>query len=742
MWVPPILRWLRGYDARRDLLRDCGAALGVLLIGVPEAIAFAAIAGLPPASGLYSTLVAPIVYGALGGSPCVVLGPTSLVSILTAVALPEAWGGRALAPESPELAAVAGALALTVGGAMLLLRALRAHALVRLVSEPLLAGFVTGLALLVASTQFAALLGLPRCAPASGGGACTFAEAAVSALAGARGVRWAPPAAALASLALLLSWKLLLPRVLPARLAPVKFLGPLVLLVAALAAVAAVGSEAVAAAGIALVEPIPAGLPSAAWALPAASAADAGHLLGGALPLAIIGYIELVSVGASAARAQRGAEVPPPAAELLALAAANLACGLARGYPVTASVSRTAVALDLQAASPVASLLAGVAVLPVLLAATPALALLPRVVTAAMVLAVLPRLLALRYGARLARSDARDAVVFFSALAGTLLLEVSLGFAVGLGVAWVAALTRGEGRARVRLVHAADPRTALQALPPGEGGAGGAAAGEAAAVAVVVGSANPLHLGSKVGEWGAGGSSGSSSSSSGSSSSSSGSSSSAASAASAASAPLCARRPVLVHLQPGSPDLQFHAIAACAEAVREAAACYTPLAIVLDLARCASADSGTCGALAGLGRELREGGTALWLAGGARGVLALLEAGGLVEVGAGGGAGAGAGAGAGGGLLLPWAATVELALAAAAGAGSAAAAPAPAAPEHVFSVPPSARERQALARRRAQEPFCEAAEAGEAEAREGLWAWARRLASGRGGTAPLLERAE
>ena len=719
MWAPPILLWVRDYSARRDLVRDCGAAMGVLLIGVPEAIAFASIAGLPPSSGLYSTMVAPIIYGALGGSPCVVLGPTSLMSILTAAALPVEWGGRALAQESPELAAVASALALAMGGALLLLRALRAHALVRLVSEPLLSGFVTGLALLVASTQFAALLGLPRCAPASGGGACTFAEAVVSALEGARQVRWVPPAAALASLTLLLGWKLLLPRFLPARLAPIKFLGPLVLLVAALAAVAAAGREAAAAAGIALVEPIPAGLPSAAWALPAASAADAGRLLGGALPVAVIGYIELVSVGASAARAQRGAAAPPPAAELLALAAANLASGLARGYSVTASVSRTAVALDLQAATPMASVLAGVAVVPVLLAATPALALLPRVVTAAMVLAVLPRLLALRYGARLLRTDARDAAVFFAALAGTLLLEVSFGFAVGLGASWLAALTRGEGRARVRLVRAADPFTALQVLPPVEGGRG------AAEAVAMVGSANPLHLGIKVGEWGAGSSSSSSSSSS---------------SATRADAP--ARRPVLVQLQPGSPDLQFHAIAACAEAVREAAACYAPRAIVLDLARCASADSGTCEALAGLGRELGEGGTALWLAGGARDVLALLKAGGVV-----GGAG---GELAADGGLLPWAATAELALAAAAAAGagaaggerSAAATPAPAALGHVFAVPSSARERQALAQRRAQEPYCEAAEAGEAEAREGVWAWVRRQVSGRGGTAPLLERAE
>ena len=291
---------------RADLL--AGAVVAVLLI--PQSLAYAMLAGLPPQVGLYASLLPLLAYAAFGSSPVLGLGPVAVLALMIA---------QALAGLPPGVSPEAGALVLAaeVGLVLGLAALLRLDALASLLSVPALRGFENGATLMIAAGQLPVLLG-------SAAAGFTLPALVMSAVDG--GWRWQSAVWGGVAIALLLGSRRL-GRPLLTRLAP------LLLLVAAMA----LSALTPAAQGVAQVGALPSlALP---LGLPLLQPALWMQLLPAAALVALMGFVSSLAVSESLA--QRRGEKLSPAAEMRGLAAANLAASLTGGMPVAGSFSRS-----------------------------------------------------------------------------------------------------------------------------------------------------------------------------------------------------------------------------------------------------------------------------------------------------------------------------------------------------------------------------------------------------------------
>ncbi|KQV96387.1 SulP family inorganic anion transporter [Pelomonas sp. Root1237] len=291
---------------RADLI--AGAVVAVLLI--PQSLAYAMLAGLPPQVGLYASLLPLLAYAALGSSPVLGLGPVAVLALMIA---------QALGALPASVSATEGALVLAAEVGLLLAVAalLRLDALSSLLSVPALRGFETGATLMIAAGQLPVLLG-------SAAAGFTLPDLIASAPQGGFGVASAVWGGA--GIALLLLSRRAGPRLL-ARLAP------LLLLVAAMA----LSAFTPAAMGVAQVGALPSlVLP---LGLPRLEAALWLQLLPSAALVALMGFVSSLAVSESLA--QRRGEKLLPAAEMRGLAAANLVASVSGGMPVAGSFSRS-----------------------------------------------------------------------------------------------------------------------------------------------------------------------------------------------------------------------------------------------------------------------------------------------------------------------------------------------------------------------------------------------------------------
>ncbi|RZJ13295.1 MAG: STAS domain-containing protein [Rubrivivax sp.] len=388
---------------RADLI--AGAVVAVLLI--PQSLAYAMLAGLPPQVGLYASLLPLLAYAALGSSPVLGLGPAAVLALMIAQALTGLPAG---------VQATEGALVLTAEVGLLLAIAalLRLDALSNLLSVPALRGFENGATLTIAASQLPVLLG-------SAAGGFTVPALARSAWEGGFGV--ASAAWGCAAIALLLVARRLGSRLLM-RLAPLGLL------------MAAMGISAFtpAAEGVAQVGALPSlALP---LGLPSFDAALWLHLLPPAALIALMTFVTSLAVAESLA--QRRGEKLQPAAELRGLAAANLVASVSGGMPVAGSFSRSILLHEAGARSRWALVfVAGFMFLAMLLLAEP-LAHLPKPVLAAtIVVAVLGGFTLRHYGEawRYARAEG----LLMAAVTAAVLLW-SVGAALALGVVGSVAL--------------------------------------------------------------------------------------------------------------------------------------------------------------------------------------------------------------------------------------------------------------------------------------------------------------
>lgn len=412
-WLLPW--WVAGYRLA-DLRADALAGLTVAVLLVPQALAYAALADLPPVVGLWAATLPLLAYALVGTSGQLAIGPVAIVALLTASAVgPRADGDPATA------VALAGALALMAGGLQLALGLLRLGRVAAVLSHPVVLGFTSGAAIVIALTQVPGLLGIdaPRSADALGA-----ASAAAERLGQAHPASLA--VGTLAVVALLVGGRLL-PRATP-----------LLVLVLATGASALLGLAGL---GVSVVGEVPAGLP--APTLPAVSSQDLVALLPAAAAIALIGFAEGLSVARALAE-RTGARISADR-ELVATGLANIAAGTMRAMPVAGGFSRSAVNHQAGARTPVAGLVTAGLMVVVALALTPLLEPLPQPVLAAVIVTAVLRLVSLRALGGLLRRTPGDGIVAVTTFAATLALGVEAGLAVGIAAGL---LHRGWQRAR------------------------------------------------------------------------------------------------------------------------------------------------------------------------------------------------------------------------------------------------------------------------------------------------------
>jgi sulfate permease, SulP family len=399
----PLVALLRHYP-RQHLRGDVTAGLTTAVMLIPQAMAYAALAGMPPVTGLYASVVPIAVYALLGTSGALAFGPVAIVALLTASAVAPLASG-----DPATYVALAGVLALMVGAIQLLLGVLRLGSVVDLLSHAVISGFTSAAALVIAASQFRSLTGID----AEGGE--TFVEE-LSSLAGAIGtLHPVTLAVGLGSVAALVVFRRRLPRI------P----GPLVVVTLVTALAFAVGLDD---RGVAVLGEVPAGLP--APALPVIGLDQVQQLIGPALVIALLSFVEGISV--AKAIAGKTHERIDSTQELLASGSANVAAGLFQAFPVAGGFSRTAINHQAGARTPVASLITAAMVAFSALALTPLFTYLPRAVLAAIVVVAVAGLVDVRSAKHAWRTDRWDFATLAVTFAATLVLGVELG--IGLGI--------------------------------------------------------------------------------------------------------------------------------------------------------------------------------------------------------------------------------------------------------------------------------------------------------------------
>jgi SulP family sulfate permease len=400
----PILGWLRHYDVD-DLRGDLVAGVTTAVMLVPQSMAYATVAGLPPVVGLYASTVPLLAYALVGSSRHLAVGPVAIDSLLVFAAV-----GSVAQPGSAAFVSYAVLLAAMVGALQLLMAAGGLAFLANFLSRPVVVGFASAAAVVIAVNQLGPLLGfeLPR-----GRGFLAVAIAAVQGLGAVHGPTVAVGTGTVLFLLALRAWKPRAPRAL--------FAVVLGLLLAWLLDLAREG--------VGVVGHIPAGLPS--LSVPVFAPAVMGQLFLSAVAIALVGFTEAMSVGRTFA-ARHGYRVAA-GQELLGIGMANLAAGLFQGYPVTGGFARSAVNEQAGARTGVAGVVTALLVVSTLLLLTTVLAHLPNAVLAAIIIVAVLQLVDLREAARLWRVKRGDLALLVLTFVVTLALGILPG--VGIGIA-------------------------------------------------------------------------------------------------------------------------------------------------------------------------------------------------------------------------------------------------------------------------------------------------------------------
>jgi sulfate permease, SulP family len=409
----PILHWARNYP--RPLLRgDVVAGLTVAVMLIPQGMAYASLAGMPPVTGLYAAIVGIVAYAALGTSGSLAVGPVAITSLLTLSGLQ-----TLVSPDDPSYPAVAAMLALGVGVILLLAGVLRLGFLVNFLSHPVISGFTSAAAITIALSQVKDLLGVDIGRPE---GVVETVRELVGALGAVSG--WTL-AIGIGSVALLVGGKRFAPR------------APTALVVLAIAtAIAWVAS--LADRGVAILGTVPTGFPSPE--VPDVGAGLVGDLVPIALTIAVVAYAEGVSVAKAIARRTR--ERIDANQELVATGTANAAAGLFGGFPVAGGFSRTAVNHQAGARTPLASLITAAMLTAAVLWLTPALYYLPKAVLAAVVVVAVVGLVDVADAVETFRTRRSDFAALAVTFLATLFVGVEPGLAIGIAFSLVLFLHR------------------------------------------------------------------------------------------------------------------------------------------------------------------------------------------------------------------------------------------------------------------------------------------------------------
>lgn len=414
----PILTWLPQYS-RSLFASDLVAALVVTLMLIPQSLAYALLAGLPAEMGLYASILPMIIYALFGTSPTLSVGPVALIALMTA----SATSAVAL-PGTSEYIAAAMALALISGLMLMAMGLLRLGFFANFLSHPVISGFTSASAIIIAASQLTTILGVE----ASG---VDLPELLASIVQNLETLHLPTLLLGLSALALLFGTRRYLPPLLTRAGIPPQRAGLLTkaspVLVVALTALVTWFWE-LEARGVAVVGAVPGGLPD--LGLPPFDPSLWQALLVPALMIAIVGFVESVSVAQTLASKRR--QRIDPDQELIGLGSANLASAFSGGMPVTGSFSRSVVHFDAGAATPAVGAFAALGIGLATVYLTPLISYLPKASLAATILVAVVSLVDLKAPARYWSYSKKD----FTALAATLVTTLTLGveFGIAFGV--------------------------------------------------------------------------------------------------------------------------------------------------------------------------------------------------------------------------------------------------------------------------------------------------------------------
>ena len=407
----PFLRWLPELRRPGVLRRDLVAGVTVAAVLVPQAMAYAELAGLPSVYGLYAAFLPPVIAAFWGSSRHLATGPVAMASLISAATV-----GSVAAVGTEAYVSCSILLALMVGVLRLALGVLRLGMLVNLLSVPVITGFTAGAAVIIASSQLHHLLGVRAEA-----GAFHLETVGRVLAEAAAGLHWPTLGMAALAAAILLGLRKRFEKVIAA-----------VIVTTVLAWAAGFDGE--------VVGHVPRGLP--AFELPALDPAIALQLLPGAAVLTLIGLMEAMSIAKSiAARSRQHIDVDQ---ELIGQGLANVAGSLFSSYAVSGSFSRSMVNFTNGAVTGLSSAVTSAAVLLTLLVLTPLFHHLPRATLAVIIVAAVLGLLRvepLRRAWRVARVDAFIAAVTFLATLG-LAPELHWGILAGVALSYLQHLRR------------------------------------------------------------------------------------------------------------------------------------------------------------------------------------------------------------------------------------------------------------------------------------------------------------
>ena len=420
----PILDWASRYD-RGALSNDLIAAVIVTIMLIPQSLAYALLAGLPPEAGIYASIVPILLYAVFGTSRALAVGPVAVVSLMTAAAI-----GQVAEQGSMGYALAALSLAMLSGAMLLAMGLFRLGFLANFLSHPVIAGFITASGILIAASQLKHILGIE----AHGH---TLPQI-VASLAAHAGEISAATLAIGAGATAFLFWvrtgmKPMLRRAgLSPRAADIATkAGPVL---AVVVTTLAVWGLDLGARDVAIVGAVPQSLPP--LTLPSFDPGLLGALVVPALLISIIGFVESISVAQTLAAKKR--QRIDPDQELIGLGAANLGAAFTGGYPVTGGFARSVVNFDAGAETPAAGAFTALGLAIAAVALTPLVFFLPKATLAATIIVAvlgLVDLSILRKTWAYSRTD-------FAAVAATIVLTLAFGVEVGVSAGVVLSIAQ------------------------------------------------------------------------------------------------------------------------------------------------------------------------------------------------------------------------------------------------------------------------------------------------------------
>ena len=414
----PILTWGKTYN-RASFTNDLTAAVIVTIMLIPQSLAYAMLAGLPPQMGLYASVLPITLYAVFGTSRSLAVGPVAVVSLLTAASI-----SRIAAPGSEDYIFAAISLAFLSGVFLVAMGVFRLGFMANFLSHPVIAGFITASGLIIAASQLKAIFGIQ----AEGHNLLQLAE---SLWTYRHDINWITTLIGGLTTAFLF-WvrKGLLPLLMTLGLAePVAKItaktGPVAAIIATTAVVWLLDLHSL---GVNIIGAVPQGLPP--LTLPKFSLDLWSSLLMSAILISVIGFVESISVAQTLAAKKR--QRIDPDQELIGLGAANIGASLTSGFPVTGGFSRSVVNYDAGAETPAAGAYTAVGLIFASLFLTPLIFFLPKATLAATIIVAVLSLVDFKILEKAWRYSKADFIAVAATMAVTLAVGVETGVITGV----------------------------------------------------------------------------------------------------------------------------------------------------------------------------------------------------------------------------------------------------------------------------------------------------------------------